>query len=94
MITITQLDLELYEVEISRRDQPSIMRHQVSLGSEAWRGLTDRRVTPEALLMESFRYFLAQEVKPVLPEHFDLAEVGDGFPGWRRHIEQWLERGR
>ena len=92
MIAITQLDVEHYEVAVDGSGAASI--HRVRLTPACWRELTQRRVTPEGLLMETFRFLLARDSAEALPETFDLADLADRHRDWPAHAAAWLERGR
>ena len=91
MIAITQLDGEHYEVVVD--GEGGRTEHRVRLPPALWQTLTDRRVTAEALILESFRFLLAREPATAILREFELSVIGEYFPEWRDHLAAWLEAG-
>jgi len=88
MITVTRVEADRWEVTV---DGPPPSRHQVRLSDDVWRRLADRRVTHEALIMESFRFLLEREPNTSILERFDLEQIGNYFPEWEDAMRSWVD---
>lgn len=91
MISVSQIDSETYQVEV---DGPPVTTHLVTLPDAIYRRMTERRATPEGLIMQSFRFLLERESNTQILAQFALTDIERYFPEWEDAMLDWLEAGR
>ncbi|MBE9506926.1 MAG: hypothetical protein IMY86_02665, partial [Chloroflexi bacterium] len=65
-------------------------RHRVTLRKADYERLSGGKVSPEALVTESFRFLLEREPKESILRSFDLTVIGRYFPEYEREIARRL----
>ena len=79
-----------YEFQVTVKDRRGESRHRVRLRKADYRALAADKVSPEALVTESFRFLLEREPKESILGSFDLMVIGHYFPEYRREIVKRL----
>jgi hypothetical protein len=79
-----------YECLVTVREQGSTTHHRVTLRQADYEQLTDGKVSPEALVEESFRFLLEREPKESILRSFELPLIGRYFPEYEREIKSRL----
>lgn len=64
--------------------------HRVTLKKGDYQDLVGGRVSPQALVKESFLFLLEREPKESILRSFDLMVIGHYFPQYRREIVKRL----
>jgi hypothetical protein len=79
-----------YEFQVAVRERGSVTRHRVTLDQADCERLTGGKASPEALVVESFRFLLEREPKEAILRSFDLTLIGHYFPEYERQIRKRL----
>lgn len=66
----------------------SLSTHTVSLSPAYYEKLTQKRVTEENLIEQSFRFLLEHEPKESILREFDLPLIGHYFPDYEPEIRR------
>jgi len=81
---------EQYEFVVTVAEGRGETRHQVTLQKSDYQDLVGGRVSPQALVEESFHFLLEREPKESILTSFDLMIIGHYFPQYRREIVKRL----
>ena len=76
---------------VTIREESSQTQHEVSLSRQAYDQLSGGRVSPEALVRESFAFLLEREPKESILRRFDLTVIGRYFPEFEVELRRRLE---
>lgn len=82
-IEVAKKDPETFEVTV---EASTTTTHTVKLSADYYQKLTGGRVSPEALIEESFEFLLARESNTTILSHFDLPIIGRYFPEYEETI--------
>ncbi len=75
-----------FEVDITEGN--SHTHHRVTVRKADYERLTSGRVSPEALVRESFAFLLEREAPESILPAFDLMVIGRYFPEYARDMER------
>jgi len=90
-IQVTKSDLgDRFEFEVTVQEGGTETRHRVTLRKSDYERLTGGKVSPEALVTESFRFLLEREPKESILRSFELTVIGRYFPEYEREIVKRL----
>ncbi len=81
---------DTYELQVTVKEGRGESRHRVTLRKADYERLSGGRVSPEALVTESFRFLLEREPKEAILGSFDLTVIGRYFPEYEREIARRL----
>ena len=81
---------DTYELQVTVKEGRGESRHRVTLRKADYERLSGGKVSPEALVTESFRFLLEREPKESILRSFDLTVIGRYFPEYEREIARWL----
>jgi len=87
MITVKPIDSNTFEVTVVAATTTT---HKVTLKSAYYEKLTDKSVTPEALVEKSFEFLLDRESNTSILRSFELPVIGQYFPEYERVIKGML----
>jgi hypothetical protein len=76
---------------VTVREGSSQTQHEVTLSRQAYDQLSRGRVSPEALVPESFAFLLEREPKQSILGRFDLTVIGRYFPEFEADLRRRLE---
>ena len=79
-----------YEFYVTVREGGGATHHQVTLRRDDYERLSGGRVSPEALVSETFRFLLEVEPKEAILLSFDLPVIRHYFPKYEREIGERL----
>ncbi|MDY7077988.1 MAG: hypothetical protein SXV54_13820 [Chloroflexota bacterium] len=79
-----------YELQVTVKEGRGESRHRVTLQKADYERLSGGKVSPEALVTESFRFLLEREPKESILRSFDLTAIGRYFPEYEREIARRL----
>lgn len=79
-----------YAFQVTIREGGGATHHQVTLCGTDYERLTGGKASPEALVVESFRFLLEREPKEAILDSFELPVIGRYFPEYRREIASRL----
>ncbi len=81
---------DTYELQVTVKEGRGESRHRVTLRKADYERLSGGKVSPEALVIESFRFLLEREPKESILRSFDLTVIGRYFPEYEREIARRL----
>ncbi len=81
---------DTYELQVIVKEGRGESRHRVTLRKADYERLSGGKVSPEALVTESFRFLLEREPKESILRSFDLTVIGRYFPEYEREIARRL----
>ena len=81
---------DTYELQVTVKEEQGESRHRVTLRKADYERLSGGKVSPEALVTESFRFLLEREPKESILRSFDLTVIGRYFPEYSREIVKRL----
>ena len=81
---------DTYELQVTVKEEQGESRHRVTLRKADYERLSGGKVSPEALVTESFRFLLEREPKESILRSFDLTVIGRYFPEYEREIARRL----
>jgi len=81
---------DTYELQVTVKEGRGESRHRVTLRKADYERLSGGKVSPEALVIESFRLLLEREPKESILRSFDLTVIGRYFPEYEREIARRL----
>lgn len=81
---------DTYELQVTVKEGRGESRHRVTLRKADYERLSGGKVSPEALVTESFRFLLEREPKESILHSFDLTVIGRYFPEYEREIARRL----
>ena len=81
---------DAYELQVTVKEGRGESRHRVTLRKADYERLSGGKVSPEALVTESFRFLLEREPKESILRSFDLTVIGRYFPEYEREIARRL----
>ena len=81
---------DTYELQVTVKEGRGESRHRVTLRKADYERLSGGKVSPEALVTESFRFLLEREPKETILRSFDLTVIGRYFPEYEREIARRL----
>jgi len=81
---------DTYELQVIVKEGRGESRHRVTLRKADYERLSGGRVSPEALVTESFRFLLEREPKESILRSFDLTVISRYFPEYEREIARRL----
>lgn len=79
-----------YEFQVTVQEGGSATHHRVTLNKADYERLTGGKTSPDALVIESFRFLLKREPKESILRSFDLTVIGHYFPEYERVIGKQL----
>ena len=88
MVTVTPIDSTTFEVIV---EGATTTTHKVKVAPSYYEKLTGKRVAPEVLVEQSFRFLLDRESNTSILRSFDLPVIGQYFPEYERVIKGMLE---
>lgn len=88
MVTVKPIDSTTFEVRVEKAITTT---HKVTLTAPYYEKLTGKRVTPEVLVEQSFRFLLDRESNTSILRSFDLPVIGQYFPEYEKEIRRMLE---
>jgi hypothetical protein len=80
----TLMDQWIFDVSID--DGYSGSEYEVTMQKTYFELLTKKRVAPEVLIEQSFRFLIAHEPKESILRDFDISEIEEYFPDFRETI--------
>ncbi|MDY7079078.1 MAG: hypothetical protein SXV54_19360 [Chloroflexota bacterium] len=81
---------DTYELQVIVKEGRGESRHRVTLRKADYERLSGGKISPEALVTESFRFLLEREPKESILRSFDLTVIGRYFPEYEREIARRL----
>jgi len=87
MITINKIDSTTFEVIVR---EATTTTHTVTVPAAYYEKLTDKRVTPETLVEQSFKFLLDRESNTSILSSFELSVIGHYFPEYEKTIAGML----
>ena len=81
---------DTYELQVTVKEGRGESRHRVTLRKADYERLSGGKVSPEALVTESFRFLLEREPKESILRSFDLTVISRYFPEYEREIARRL----
>lgn len=81
---------DTYELQVTVKEGRGESRHRVTLRKADYERLSGGKVSPEALVTESFHFLLEREPKESILRSFDLTVIGRYFPEYEREIARRL----
>jgi len=81
---------DTYELQVTVKEGRGESRHRVTLRKADYERLSGGKISPEALVTESFRFLLEREPKESILRSFDLTVIGRYFPEYEREIAKRL----
>ena len=81
---------DTYELQVTVKEGRGESRHRVTLRKTDYERLSGGKLSPEALVTESFRFLLEREPKESILRSFDLTVIGRYFPEYEREIARRL----
>jgi len=88
MITVNPIDSNTFEVIV---EENTTTTHKVTVTPSYYEKLTNKRVTPEVLVEQSFRFLLERESNTSILRSFELSVIGRYFPEYENTIRGMLE---
>ncbi len=88
MITVNPIDSTTFEVIV---EENTTTIHKVTVTPSYCKKLTNKRVTPEVLVEQSFRFLLERESNTSILRSFELSVIGQYFPEYEKTIRGMLE---
>jgi len=88
MITVNPIDSTTFEVIV---EENTTTTHKVTVTPSYYEKLTNKRVTPEVLVEQSFRFLLERESNTSILRSFELSVIGRYFPEYEKTIRGMLE---
>ena len=88
MITVKPIDSTTFEVIV---EENTTTTHKVTVTPSYYEKLTNKRVTPEVLVEQSFRFLLERESSTSILRSFELSVIGRYFPEYEKTIRGMLE---
>lgn len=88
MITVNPIDSNTFEVIV---EENTTTTHKVTVTPSYYEKLTNKRVTPEVLVEQSFRFLLERESNTSILRSFELSVIGRYFPEYEKTIRGMLE---
>lgn len=79
-----------YEFQVTVQEEGSATQHRVTLNKADYERLAGGKASPDALVIESFRFLLKREPKESILRSFDLTVIGRYFPEYERVIGKQL----
>jgi hypothetical protein len=87
-IRVEPIDPGQFQVTVTDGDSQSV--HTVSLSANYYEKLTQKQVTQEVLIEQSFRFLLEHEPKESILREFDLPLIGHYFRNYESEIRRRL----
>ena len=87
-IHVDRADPSRFRVTVTDGDSQSV--HTVSLSADYYDKLTQKQVSQEVLIEQSFRFLLEREPKESILPYFDLMVIGRYFPEFERELPRYL----
>jgi hypothetical protein len=81
---------DTYELQVTVKEGQDESHYHVTLRRADYERLSGGKVSPEALVTESFRFLLEREPKESILRSFDLTVIGRYFPEYEREIARRL----
>ena len=88
-VSVTEED-DVYQCNVTVEEGRGKTQHTVSLQQADYEQLTGGRVSPKALVAESFCFLLEREPKESILRSFDLTVISRYFPEYQREIKKRL----
>ena len=79
-----------YELQVTVKERGRATQHRVTLRKADHERLAGNKASPEALVIESFRFLLEREPKESILGSFDLTVISRYFPEYEREIVKRL----
>jgi hypothetical protein len=79
-----------YEFQVTVTEGKGETQHRVTLRKADYERLAGGQASPEALVIESFRFLLERESKESILRSFNLTVIGRYFPEYEREIVKRL----
>lgn len=85
--------------EISQRDDgwtflvelghgEGLIEYYIDVDREYWTRLTNRRIEPDELIRETFKFILERKPKELILKRFNLSDVSGVFPTYEAEIKK------
>jgi len=87
-ITVNAIDSTTFEVTVK---SATTTTHRVTLTPSYYEKLTNKRVTPETLVEQSFKFLLERESNTSILQSFELSLIGRYFPEYEETIRRMFE---
>lgn len=87
MITVNSIDSTTFEVVV---EGTTTTTHRVTVPHLYYERLTKKRVTPEVLVEQSFKFLLQRESNTSILRSFELSEISMYFPEYEKTIQGML----
>jgi hypothetical protein len=88
MVTVKPIDSTTFEVMV---EKATTTTHKVTLTAPYYEKLTAKRVAPEVLVEQSFKFLLDRESNTSILRSFDLPVIGQYFPEYEKVIKEMLD---
>jgi len=88
MVTVKPIDSTTFEVMV---EKATTTTHKVTLTAPYYEKLTGKRVAPEVLVEQSFKFLLDRESNTSILRSFDLPVIGQYFPEYEKVIKEMLD---
>lgn len=89
MITVQKIDSTTFKVTV---EKSATTTHTVKVTPSYYEKLTNKGVTPEELLKQSFLFLLERESNTSILRSFDLPVIGQYFPEYEKTIKGMLKK--
>ena len=87
MITVNSIDNTTFEVVV---EGASTTTHRVTVPHSYYKRLTKKRVAPDVLVEQSFKFLLQRESNTSILRSFELSEISQYFPEYEKTIQEML----
>ena len=88
MITVNKVDATTFEVVVKGATTTT---HKVTVPPSYYEKLTDKQVTPEILVEQSFKFLLDRESNTSILRSFELSIISHYFPEYEKTIKGMLK---
>ena len=88
MIDVKKLSDRVFEVNI---DDPAKTTHEVTIPEGYWESLTDKKISREDLIRETFEFMLERQSQEMILRKIDLLTVARNFPEYEMVIKRKID---
>lgn len=74
----------VFKVQVT--EEKSTSSHTVEVRNDYYKKLTDGKISPEDLVIRSFKFLLQREPKEMIMSKFDLPVISRYFPEYEKRI--------
>jgi len=88
MIFVNKIDAATFEVVV---EGTATTTHKVTVPPLYYEKLTDKQVTPEILVEQSFKFLLERESNTSILPSFEISVISQYFPEYEKTIKNMLK---